>query len=464
MLSYQDIRQANLAAAAESLKKRFVDTKKLPGFSLHVAYKGKEIFSSAVGIRNTNMDPWTTNTVHNVASMTKNIVAATLLTLYEEGKLQLDDPVDKYIPEFTNQIYVSGNTLENLETKTVTTKPTLRHLLTHTAGVHSHWFFGAKDSRHLTWDTIGTTIPELAPTGGIPGSNMPELWKVFSKLPLFSEPGKQFRYGGGMDVIGEVICRITGTALDTAVIERILKPCGMQDTAGWHIPEDRMDNVAEMFVPNDDGTGIVRMTEENSAPFHGFTSEVLGVAMREAAGKGGHSGGAFIQSTSSDYFKFVLMLANLGVAPNGNRVLKTETVKLMSQSHCENGATFSDPEFCTHLADEEAGKDFAQNYMSKGTTYGLGCSVVVNKEEVLAADKATNGRGMGPCSVGTFGWLGLFSTEWFVDPAKELTVSFHSQVCFGGVGPYFTSGKNTGVYLQERRSAFANAVYDAMGL
>jgi CubicO group peptidase (beta-lactamase class C family) len=80
------------------------------------------------------------------------------------------------------------------------------------------------------WDTISATVPELAESFGVPGCNVPEQWAAFGKLPLFNEPGTQYCYGTGIDVVGELICRITGGALDTAVYEPVLKPCEMTST------------------------------------------------------------------------------------------------------------------------------------------------------------------------------------------------------------------------------------------
>jgi CubicO group peptidase (beta-lactamase class C family) len=435
------------------LQKEYIDTKKLPGLSFHVAHKGEVVYEQAIGVRDlASGEPWEIDTLHNIASMTKSMVTVALMTLYEEGKFQLDDPVSKYVPNFNNDIYVSGTTKEDLVTKPSPTPVTIRHCLTHTCGL-SYFFVKSKVSPHSVTDTLGLQFLP-AENIGCPGSNIPDDWAAFSKCPLAFEPGTGFRYGIGMDVVGHLVAVIGGKALDTFLAERVLHPLGMSDTLGYHISDEALakGNVATMYCPSDADQTVL---EEMGGALAGFQNKTLGKAMQATAGLGGHSGGGNIISSSRDAFKFARMLSNKGTGVNGAKILKPETVALMMSNNMDEGKTLSDPTFNTHIADAaEVGKGSGccvAHMDSAGLAYGLGGAVVVNPAESTPF--------MGPCSKGTFGWLGIFKTEYWVDPVEDLAVCVHSQVLWG---EFFGMGNKDGMYLPEFRSVFATKVYEAI--
>lgn len=182
----------------------------------------------------------------------------------------------------------------------------------------------------------------------------------------------------------------------------------MSRTFGWHLPETHMSDVASMWIPNSVGSKIepIRCSASKYAKLDPPTAAVT---KRDNAGKRGQEAGGGMLTSSAEFFKFALTLARLGVAPNGHRILKAETVKLLHKNHLPSGMTLSDPVFNTHLTDELAGTDLA-TFCCPGMGYSLGCGVVVDKEEV--AKNTTTG--LGPCSVGTFGWL-VFVSDHQID-------------------------------------------------
>jgi len=442
-----NIRQSNLASMMKTLEEDYIVTKKLPGLSVHVAHKGKEIFKSSIGVRDLDSGKeWNEDTLHQVQSMTKAVTAAAFMLLVEEGKASLDDPVSKYVPGFGKSVVTSGTSAEDLQTVPATKVATIKHLMTHTAGT-PYCFLETENALAAVTDKLG--MAASAETLGIPASNMPDVASKLAECPLPSQPGEEFRYGVAMDWVAHIVTVITGQAFDTFLVERIFKPLGMSSTNGWYIPAGPlMENVSPGYVP--DENGVLRGFPEALA---GFSTSGAAVAQRENAGIAGQTGGGGIISSSNDYFKFALMLANKGVGPNGTRILQPETVKLMMTDHFEDGVvnshvTFGDADNGCAIAD-------AASIVVPGQV-GFGCGGYVVKDQ--DAVQST----FGPVGVGTYGWLGYSFTEFWVDPSKELTVSFHSQVLWGqflGMG-YEQDGK----YLSDFKRIVAEKVYGAMGL
>jgi CubicO group peptidase (beta-lactamase class C family) len=446
--SLLDVRAANLDDVCADLQAAYVDTGKIPGLSIHVGHKGKEIYSNAFGVRNVETkEPWTTETMHQIQSMTKSIVSAALMTLVEDGKLALDDPVSKFIPGFGETV-LTGGSVESPTTTPATKPATLRHCLTHTAGT-PYCFLLTEDPLLAVGDKLAfTASPE---TLGILPAGVAEVAEKFGKLPLANQPGQKFRYGVGIDVIAHVIAVCTGQAVDTYIKEKIFEPLGMS-CQGWNIPEGPLMADVAVGYQGVKGGGFTVLEENLQA----FDPTAAAVAGRELAGVAGQTGGGGLLMHSKDFFKFALMLANHGTGTNGAAILRPESVRTMMSNQLEGGASLADPAINTHLTDIAAGTGCAvAGCMPGGCGFGIGGSVILDKQ--AAGEKA------GPCSEGTFGWLGYSFTEYWVDPAKELTVSFHSQVLWGPVLGMGYTGAD-GKYLEEFRSVVAGKVYAAMGL
>ncbi len=241
--------------------------------------------------------------------MTKPITAVALMTLYDEGKFQLDDKVSEYIPEF------EGAQVYNAETKSLepqTEELTIRHLLTHTSGIPYGWDPKAYvDSLYRvrsagTWDgTIGEKV------------------KILAKIPLKSQPGTTYEYGLGIDVAGYLVEVLSGIPLDEYMKTKIFDPLNMDDT-GFYVPEEKHNRLALVYSNmNDSLTAPQNMNEVFKKPVTLF------------------SGGGGLVSTVDDYLTFCKMLLNGGEL-NGTRILKEETVQMIMSDQLPQGAKYAD--------------------------------------------------------------------------------------------------------------------------
>ena len=232
-------------------------------------------------------EPLREDAIFRIASMTKPIIGAAMMTLYEEGKWQLDDPVTKFIPEFADLQVLKDDQLVPLE------RPmTMRHLMASSAG----FAFGAP---------VGSTNPKLdemyAEAGLFSGTNEDMIAKM-AKLPLEAQPGTLFRYGLQQEFQGVIIQRISGETLDTFLERRIFEPLGMKDT-GFGVAPDDHDRIAPRYTLDQDLT--LRVAADQS-PFPVLAGVPAGEKPRYLLSIAG------LYSTAQDYLRFAQMLANGG--------------------------------------------------------------------------------------------------------------------------------------------------------
>ncbi|MBU1375573.1 MAG: beta-lactamase family protein [Alphaproteobacteria bacterium] len=283
---------AKLAAAHAGLTAD-VASGKIAGAYLLVGRHGKVAFQEGFGVQGPGQTaPVSDETIFRVFSMTKPIVSVVAMTLVEEGKLDVDAPVSKYLPEYANLSVWQAD-----GTSVPAAKPMLvRHLMSHTSG--------------LIYGFITPTAP-IAKAWAAGGENRNDLTareyaKLIAKLPLKNEPGTAWNYSHSTDVLGAVVEVAGGKTLDVLVKDRVTGPLGMTDTAFWQ-PEAKRARFAEAM---NNGGGGVYYDYAKPTPYL--------------------SGGGGLSSTTEDYLRFVLMLAGDGEY-KGVRVLKTETLLRMRQ-------------------------------------------------------------------------------------------------------------------------------------
>jgi CubicO group peptidase (beta-lactamase class C family) len=312
---------AKLDAARQGLKAD-VASGKIAGAYLLVGRKGKVAFEEGFGVQGPGQTaPVTNETIFRIFSMTKPVVSVTAMTLVEEGKLDLDAPVSKYLPEYANLAVWQAD-----GTTAPAAKPMLvRHLMSHTSGL----IYGFVQP--------GSPIGKAWAAGGENRSDLPnrEYAKVIAKLPLKAEPGTAWNYSRSTDVLGAVVEVAGGKTLDVLIRERITGPLGMTDTA-FYQPEAKRARFAEPAK----GDPIVYYDYAKPTPFL--------------------SGGGGLSSTTEDYLRFVLMLAGEGEY-KGVRILKKETLARMRQDE-------------TTPAIRQAGMFFP----GRGMGFGLGFSLVLD--------------------------------------------------------------------------------------
>ncbi|MGW3990651.1 serine hydrolase domain-containing protein [Streptomyces sp. NPDC004830] len=359
---------------------RFVDAGRLPGFLLSVARGGRVAHLTTHGLRDIAAGlPVEPDTLWRVYSMTKPVTAVAVLLLVEEGRLSLDDPVATHLPAFADpRVYVGGSGPD------VTTRPAdgpirIRHLLTHTAGLTFGFYHAHPVDALYRAAGLESSVP--------PGADLAETIEVYASLPLQFEPGTQWNYSVAANVLGRVVEVVSGQPLDAFCAERIFGPLGMTD-AGFHVTDEQAPRLCEMYGEKEGG-GI---EPAPGLPLRGRP--------RFLSGSGG------MVCTAYDYHRFMELLRRRGEV-DGVRLLAPATVDLMTRNHLPGGADLR--AFGSRPAHDEPGND--------GMGFGFNCSVVIDPARTRV-----------PSGPGAYGWSGVATTTFWVDPGRDLTVQFMSQV------------------------------------
>ena len=341
---------------------KFVDEKKISGIQTAIFRKGALVHFDTYGYSDIETKkPLKTNSIFRLASMTKPIVSVALMTLYEEGKFHLDDPLEKYIPWFKNPIIMDSSG----ELYPAKNKIRIIDLLRHTSGIGSESGIGYINSLYRNINRKEQPNNET-------------LVKKISELPLYFEPGKKWKYGLSTTVCGYLIEVLSKKSLDEFLKERIFTPLGMKDTF-FEVKSNKYDRFVTSYTI--DENQVLKVLDHPSNSF--WTKKVT--LFR---------GGGGLVSTTKDYLIFSQMLLNNGKY-NNTRLLGRKTIELMTSDH-----TISTPNF--------DGKALL-SIPNFGKGFGLGFSVVTNPAET----KMLN-------SQGTFGWGGAFGTYFQIDPKEQL--------------------------------------------
>lgn len=330
-----------------------------------IARHGAIVESRAFGHRDLDRRvPMTTDSIFRIYSMTKTIATVAVLMLMEEGRLTIDDPVAKYLPEFRDIKVFAGGTTQAPELRAPVCTLTIHHLLTHTAG------FATSDA------PAEATVHAMLDHAGLSDSaNLAQFASRVAHVPLAADPGARFKYDGvQIEVAARIVEVVSGEPFDVFVQRRILDPLKMVDT-GFSVPDAKRSRIVDITTMGDDGRLHIASgpsAEHPGEPLHRYPS-----------GAGG------LYSTASDYLRFAQMLLNGGEL-DGVSVLGRKTVDFMMTNHL----TMLDPP-----VDE----------FSPAEGFGLGGYVVL--------DVAGHGR-LG--SVGQFGWSGAASTYYTIDRQEDL--------------------------------------------
>jgi CubicO group peptidase (beta-lactamase class C family) len=356
------------------------------GSHVVITRAGKVVYSSARGDRDAGAGlPVEPDTIWRIYSMTKPITSVAALMLFEEGALNLFDPVAKFIPSFADvRVYRKGPAMAPL-TVPASEPMLVWHLLTHTAGLS----FGASFANPV--DEIYRAAGFLL---GLPEDyDLAEACDRWASMPLLFEPGTEWSYSHATDVVGRVVELVSGQPLDEFFAERIFEPLGMVDT-GFSVSEDDSTRLAFLYLCDPQTGNAVPNPEAN-----------LVSADRPRFFAGGHG----LVSTAADYHRFTQMLLRRGEL-DGVRLLAPRTVDLMAANHLPGNATLI-----------EFGRPLGLLVGNVGRGFGLGVAPLVDP---VAAKNLS--------SVGEYSWGGAAGTHFWVDPSEELTVLFFTQVLFAG--------------------------------
>ncbi|MFE6822330.1 serine hydrolase domain-containing protein [Streptomyces sp. NPDC057690] len=358
----------------------FVDEGRLPGFLVAVSRGGRVAHLTAHGHRDIAAGlPVEADTLYRIYSMTKPVTSVAALILVEEGRLRLDDPVADHLPAFADQrVYVAGSGAD-LTTRPVGQPLLVKHLMTHTAGLTFAFYHCHPVDALYREAGLESAV--------LPGSDLAGTVEAYARLPLQFEPGTQWNYSVATNVLGRIIEVVSGRPLDEFIAERIFRPLGMPD-AGFQVTDEQAGRLAELYSDADSG-GIERIL---GLPLFGRP--------RFLSGSGG------MVATAYDIHRFSELLRRRGEL-DGVRLLQPETVDLMTRNHLPGGADLRT--FGSRPAHDEPGND--------GVGFGLGVSVVTDPSRTQA-----------PSGLGTYGWSGVATTTFWIDPSRDLSVQFLTQL------------------------------------
>ncbi|GAA3987183.1 beta-lactamase family protein [Streptomyces sp. NBC_01352] len=357
----------------------YVDEGRMPGYLVAVSRGGRVAHLTTHGHRDLAAGlPVEADTLWRIYSMTKPVTAVAALILVEEGRLSLDDPVERFVPAFAEpRVYVSGSGADTV-TRPADGPIRVRHLLTHTSGLTFAFYHAHPVDALYREAGLESSV--------VPGSDLARTTEVYASLPLQFEPGTQWNYSVASNVLGRIIEVASGQPLDTFFAERIFGPLGMTD-AGFRVTEDQAPRLCELYGEADGGIEPIP-----GLPLHGRP--------RFLSGSGG------MVASAHDVHRFMELLRRRGEL-DGTRLLAPQTVELMTSNHLPGGADLRS--FGSRPAHDEPGND--------GVGFGLGVSVVIDPARTQA-----------PSGLGTYGWSGVATTTFWVDPSRDLTVQFMTQV------------------------------------
>jgi CubicO group peptidase (beta-lactamase class C family) len=358
----------------------YVDRGKLPGVQTIISRRGEIVHHDCYGFTDVNTEVAVTpETIYRIYSMTKPITSVGLMMLFEEGHFLLENPVHRFLPEFTDVQVWDGGTADAPETRPPARAMTVHDVLTHLSGLTYGFHF-----QH--------PLDELYRAHGLgdfsePSFDLAEGVERMASLPLLFDPGTRWNYSMSTDVCGRLIEVMSGQPLDEFLRDRILDPLQMGDT-GFHAPESDLGRCSPLYVRGADGSLKVMAPAQTMVEPPKFLS----------------GGGGFV-GTAPDYLRFCHMLANGGEL-DGVRLLSPRTVRYMARNHLPDGKLLN-----------EIGQSTFSEAAMEGTGFGLGFSII---EDAAALQNLA--------SEGEFAWGGAASTAFWVDPAEDICAVFMTQL------------------------------------
>lgn len=389
-------------AALEAAMGAYVADGRLYGIHTRLAQRGEVISDYYTGLRGLERQaPIEGDTIYRIYSMSKPITGVAMMMLYEDGKLDLDDPVSKYVPEFEDLKVLGGVNedgtaiLVDLERQ-----PTLRELMSHTSGF-AYGLGGTDPANSAFRDQQILRSPDLQ-----------TFVEKVSGVPLLFQPGEAWFYSVGMDIQGHIIERITGQTFGEYLQSRLFEPLGMTDT-GFYVPEADYDRLSEVYGFDPESGALVPVPY----PSVQFSQDTIAL----------ESGGGGLVSTMDDYARFAQMLVNQGEL-DGVRILEPETIELMATN------VLSDGQFLSSMGGN-------QGEVYEGLGMGLTFGTIEDPEAIPSKTPA-----------GSYFWGGAASTWFWIDPVNELYF-------IGMVQIFDNNSPNEPLELRETSS---DAVYQAL--
>jgi CubicO group peptidase (beta-lactamase class C family) len=369
-----------LARIEQFLNDKYIAPGKLPCAQVQVLRSGSLVHETVLGRRDVERDlPLTRDTVYRIYSMTKPITSLVFMMLVEEGRVALDDPVTRFIPEWKQLgVYSAG-------TGPWVTTPCARpmqmvDLLRHTSGLT--YGFQMRSNVDAAYRALKVADRDRS-------LDTDRFVDELSRLPLEFSPGDAWNYSVSTDVLGVLIERITGRPFAEVLQERVFGPLGMKDTR-FIVGEDQQERFAACYLPTPQG-GMSLLDDPHTSPYR--SAPVF------------YSGGGGLVSTADDYMRFCRMLL-AGGQLDGHTYVAPATLRLMTANHLPGGKDL------TALS-----RSLFSESTNAGVGFGLGFAVVFDPVRALV-----------PSSPGEYYWGGAASTAFWVDPVEDIAVVFMTQL------------------------------------
>lgn len=380
---------------------RQMEEGRLAGGSVLIGRRGQVGYFETAGVADLDTgEAFSREAIVRAYSMTKPIVTAAAMMLYEEGCFQLDHPISAYLPEFTSSEVWTGGELSN--TVPAESPIAVWHIMSHTSGLT----YGFMQSNVVDAEYRARGIEQPSPN-----INLEEWVKALSEIPLICHPGSEWNYSVSTDVLGRLVEVWSGMSLDVFLEERLFKPLGMVDT-GFFVRAENKERLSAMYGPKV-GAGLGGVGQVPLSERGGLKLLDKAEGSRYLAPATLLSGGGGLVSTMEDYSRFCQMMMNGGEL-GGKRLLAPSTIRHMRSNHLPDGKDMS-----------QMGQPVWSETSYEGIGFGLGFAVVI--DPIKAAIVA---------SPGEHHWGGAASTFFWLDPVEDLWAIFLTQLMPSSTYPF----------------------------
>jgi CubicO group peptidase (beta-lactamase class C family) len=384
--------KAALDRLEQRLKLRYIDSGRFPGTQLLIYRRGKIVHSTVQGFADVERKvPVKDDTIYRIYSMTKPITSVAFMMLVEEGRVAIDEPVHKYIPEWKDLGVFQAGTAPPFLTKPPSRPMLIVDLLRQTSGLT----YGFQQRSNVDAAYREMKIGEVEKAG-----TLQSMIDGLAKMPLEFSPGEAWNYSVSTDVIGYLIGKISGKPFERFLKERIFEPLDMNDT-DFFVPAGKAHRLAACYSADPQGGMTFHAADRKG----GLTLQDDPTKSSFLSPPSFISGGGGLCSTAADYLTFSRALLNGGEL-GGVRLIGPKTLALMTSNHLPGGLDL--PAMSRSLFSEAT---------YDGIGFGLGFAVTMDPAQTLIAG-----------SPGEFSWGGAATTSFFIDPAEELITIFMTQV------------------------------------
>lgn len=379
----------------DSTIEKQIQQHKVAGAVALIMHNNKIVFNKAYGYADlANQKPMTTESIFRIASQTKAIVSVAFLQLVEAGKINLDDPIEKYIPAFTAQ-QVAHVEKDSIHLVARNRSITIRDLLSHQSGISSADEFPKLKKLFAQY--------QLDKPLNTAFSSLKEEVDQIAKMPLAHQPGERFSYGLSTNVIGRLIELVSGESLDSYLQKHIFKPLQMKDTY-FYLPKEKQGRLVKVYM------------NKRADSLQEVSTDLYPINYPNAENRGYYSAIGGLVSTTQDYVKFLSCLLNDGVYAKNKSLIKKETLNQLTRNQLGE-------------------KTFIFGGMKSLNNFGLGVGLTTKAGTIL-----------NNASEGSFFWGGAFNTAYMVDKKRNLITLFYFQRIPFDLPPVLSSLEKQTIY------------------